>query len=297
MLETATVALWAVNMADPPPSMEAAAARIEARMAEARAAGADLLVLPEYVSEPWLTLAPGGLRDTEEVAWMAERGAELLELIRPLPARYDVALLAGTWPVRAQRRWLNRAHLLLPDGRVATQDKLCLTPSEREPEAWLLGTGNEVRIVEWLGLRIAVLICLDIEQPALAARLQAADLDLVLVPSMTRLASGHARVAGCAKARAVELMCTVCVVGCIGATPLDPPRPSTGGAAAYLPCEPALSHVGLAVELLGRSEADGPGPLVLARDLPLGLVRALRHGDAEVWPGPWPADHLRIVTA
>lgn len=295
MPETLTVALWAVNMADAPPSIEAAARRIEARMDEAAAAGADLLALPEYLSEPWLTLSPRVLHDTEEVAFMAERGAELLELLRPLPARYDLALLAGTWPVRAQRRWLNRAHLLLPDGRVATQDKLCLTPSEKDPEGWMLGVGNEVRVVEWGGTRIAVLICLDVEQPALAARLQAADLDLVLVPSMTRLASGHARVTACARARAVELMATVCVVGCIGATPLDPPRANTGGGAAYLPCEPALDYTGVAVEATGRTETRGPGPLVYARDLPLGRVRDLRHGGAEVWPGPWPGANLRIV--
>jgi predicted amidohydrolase len=297
VLETATVALWAVNMADAPASMQAMARRIEARMAEAREAGADILALPEYVSEPWLALAPPHLPEAEEVAWMAGQGAELLELIRPLPARYGMALLAGTWPERAQRRWVNRARLLLPDGRIVTQDKLCLTPSEKEPHSWMLGPGGEVTIVEWQGLRIAVLVCLDVELPALAARLQASDLDLVLVPSLTRLASGHARVTACARARAVELMTTVCVVGCVGATPLAPPRPNTGGAAAYLPCEPALGHRGVAVELLGRAEASGPGPLVLARDLPLGRVRALRHGEAEVWPGPWPAEHLHIVQA
>lgn len=295
--ETATVALWAVNMAEAPASLAAVARQIEARMEEARAAGADLLVLPEYVSEPWLTMAPRPLHDTEEVAFMAEAGAELLELLRPLPARHGVALLPGTWPVRAQRRWLNRAHLLLPDGRIVTQDKLCLTPSEREPEAWLLGTGGEVRIVEWSSLRLAVLICLDIELPALAARLQGADLDLLLVPSKTHLASGHARVNACARARAIELMTAVCVVGCIGATPLSPPRPNTGGAAAYLPSEPSLESGGVAVELSARSHVIGPGPLILARDLPIGEIRLLRHGDAEVWPGPWPADHIRIVPA
>jgi predicted amidohydrolase len=293
--ETLTVALWAVNMAEAPASIADVAGQIEARMAEARAAGADLLVLPEYVSEPWLTLAPRPLHGTEEVAFMAERGAELLQLLRPLPERHGLALLPGTWPVRAQRRWLNRAHLLLPDGRLVSQDKLCLTPSEREPEGWLLGTGGEVRIVEWAGLRLAVVICLDIELPALAARLQGADLDLVLVPSMTRLASGQARVSACARARAVELMTAVCVVGCIGATPLDPPRPNTGGAAAYLPCEPGLEPMGVAVELTARSHVIGPGPLILARDLPIGEIRLRRHGDAEVWPGPWSADHLRIV--
>lgn len=39
------------------------------------------------------------------------------------------------------------------------------------------------------------------------------------------------------------------------------------------------------------------GPMLMARDIPLGLVRALRHGQAEVWPGAWRADHVRVVEA
>lgn len=294
-MDSLTIALWPVGMTAAPASVDAAAARIEARLAEAAEAGAGLLMLPEYLGEQWLAWAPRELPETGEVSWMGRHGAELLEWLRPLPARYGVALLAGTWPARNGPGWVNRAHLLLPDGRLVTQDKLCLTPSEQDAEAWLLETGSAVRIVEWHGLRIAMLVCLDIEQPALAALLQAADLDLLLVPSMTRQASGHARVMSCAKARAVELLTTVAAVGCIGSIPVEPPRPNTGGAAVYLPCEPALGHVGIAVERLGIAESDDSGPLVIARDLPLGTVRALRRGGAEVWPGPWPAHHVRLV--
>jgi hypothetical protein len=90
-------------------------------------------------------------------------------------------------------------------------------------------------------------------------------------------------------------MAVVATVGCIGSVPLHPPRPNTGGAAVYLPCEPGLGHVGVAVEALWAAQADGEGPLVVARDLPLGTVRALRHGDAEVWPGAWAAAHVGIT--
>lgn len=293
-MERLTVALWAVNMAAAPASLGEVATCIEQRMAEAAAEGAALLVLPEYVSEQWLPLAPPGLAGTDELAWMGDRGAELLDMLRPLPRRYGVALLAGTWPARIGRHWRNRAHLLLPDGRIEVQDKLCLTPFERDAEGWTVQPGDSLRIVGWNGLRLAMPICLDIEQPALAARLQAADLDLLLVPSMTTHASGHARVTCCAKARAIELMAAVCVVGCIGSAAVSPPRPNTGGGAAYLPCEPGTGHTGVAVEALWAAQVDGPGPLVLARDLPLALIRELRHGGAEVWPGAWPAAGLSI---
>lgn len=290
-----TIALWPVGMAAVPASVADAAARIDARLAEAAAAGASLLMLSEYLGEQWLAWAPPDLPETEEVAWMGRHGAELLERLRPLPARHGLALLAGTWPAWRGDGWVNRAHLLLPDGRTVVQDKLCLTPSEQDAEAWRLETGAAVRVVEWRGWRVAMLVCLDIEQPALAALLQGADLDLLLVPSMTRQASGHARVMSCAKARAVELMTVVAAVGCVDSIPSEPPRPNTGGAAVYLPCEPGLGHDGIAVEQLGLAACSGQGSLVMATDLPLGMVRALRRGGAEVWPGPWPADHVRLI--
>jgi predicted amidohydrolase len=293
-MDRVTLALWAVNMADAPRSVDAVASGIDRQMAEAARNGASVLLLPEYVSEQWLAFAPPDLAETDEVAWMGECGAELLEAIRPLPECHGVALLAGTWPARAAAGWMNRAHLLLPDGRTVIQDKMQLTPSEKDPSSWMLGRGGEVAIVAWQGLRIAMLVCLDVEQPALAARLQGANLDLLLVPSMTTHASGHARVMSCAKARAVELMTTVAAVGCIGSAAVQPPRPNTGGAAVYLPCEPSLGYVGTHVEALWSAQADGPGPLVIARDIPVGAIRDLRRSGAEVWVGAWSAQDVQV---
>lgn len=96
-----------------------------------------------------------------------------------------------------------------------TQDKLCLTPFEKDPEDWNLSPGSELRIFKLNGYRIVVLICLDIEMPALSAKLASFDIDLILVPSMTLKPAGYHRVFGCAKARAVELLAAVAAVGVI----------------------------------------------------------------------------------
>src|SRR3546814_16722433 len=92
----------------------------------------------------------------------------------------------------------NRAGLLLPDGRASGQDKLSLTPGEQDPESWNLVPGDALRIVEWEGLKLATLVCLDIEMPALSMKLAALNPDLLLVPSMTGKLSGHSRVFACA---------------------------------------------------------------------------------------------------
>ena len=52
--DTITLALWATNLGRPLNGLDAWAARVDARMAEAAAAGARMLVMPEYACEQWL---------------------------------------------------------------------------------------------------------------------------------------------------------------------------------------------------------------------------------------------------
>jgi len=119
---------------------------------------------------------------------------------------------------------------------------------------------------------------------------------LILVPSTTRRLSGASRVFGCAKARAIELMTCVAVTGSIGMTPLKVPRPSVSGAAVYLPCEPDLGERGVYADTGILHRTEGLGPLLHVSDLPVGRVRALRRDrGAEVWPGCWMPQDLRLV--
>lgn len=297
--ETACVALWAVNMARTTTGLEDWTDSVERQAAVAARAGADVLMLPEYVSEQWLQYAPSALAPQDEVEFMARQGAMALPRLADCARRHGIALLAGSFPVAAPGQdpsgppHVNRAHLLLPDGRTVVHDKLALTPSEIDPRAWNLNTGSRVATVEWQGLRLAVLICLDIELPALSAALarHAPDIDLLLVPSMTERRAGYHRVFDCAKARAVELQTAVCVVGCIGSIPPGL-RPNFSGAAVYLPCEDAFGGDGRFAQVEGTDHAIGDGPLLVARDIPVGALRRMRSGEAAVWPGPWSANHV-----
>jgi len=302
-METITVALWATNLEIVAASLASWIAAIDSRMAEAKAAGARLLVMPEYACSQWLGFAPPGLTIDRQIAWLASLTPAALDALRPLPTRHGIALLAGTMPFAEESnqasspRHFNRAFLLLPDGQVLTQDKLCLTPSERNPAGWCLTPGTKVNVMIWDQLRIAIVICLDVELTSLFARLGKLDLDLVLVPAKTDLLSGYNRVFGCAKARAIELQTVVCVVGAIGSA-LGQPAVDTvmGGAAAFLPCEHILGSTGIAAALEPQMAASGLSPLVHAYNLPVGYCRQVRHGaaEAEVWPSAWTADHITV---
>ncbi len=301
-----SVALWATHLGTPLSGMQAWLTHVAAHMERAAAGGADVLVMPEYAAEHWLAFAPDGLSGCDEIPWLASLADEALAGLRALPERHGIGLLAGTMPVRvAEGRdgappVVNRAHLLLPDGRIIEQDKLCLTPAEKNPRGWHLSSGDSIRIVRWRGLRLAVLVCLDIELPVLSARLAAEDVDLVLVPSMTETLAGYNRVFSCARARATELLAAVGAVGCIGAVPKTTPRaPCVSGAALYLPCDTSIDPGGVAVEIppadgAGRGDA---GPLVITPAIPVSRLRALRRTGAEVWPGAWQDDHVNIIEA
>jgi predicted amidohydrolase len=299
--DTLTIALWATNLSVPVNGLAGWAARVEAKMAEAAEAGAKILIMPEYASEQWLSFKPAGLKPTEEIGWMAEQAPEALALLKPLPEKYGVALLAGSMPWAADNGFRNRAWLLLPDGRAVPQDKMALTPGEQDPDNWDLATGDEIHIVEWEGMRLATLICLDVEMPALSSLLAPQNIDLLMVPSMTYTLSGYSRVFGCAKARAVELMSAVAATGCVGAAPGTTQNDqNVSGCAVFMPCETELGFTGIhsTVGPVEGDEADGKqgdGPFLIARDIPLEIIRQKRAGAAEVWPGAWSAAHVSVT--
>ncbi len=210
-------------------------------------------------------------------------------------ARHDLLLVAGTFPVKRADLappFQNRAHIFFPDGKMATQNKLCLTPVEKDPQNWNLSCGDTLNIFEWRGYRMAVVVCLDIELPALSARLAGQDIDMILVPSMTSKLAGYHRVFSCARARAVELLVAVAVVGCIAGAPECEQKIS--GASFFLPAEERFGHTGVLAGMEPSYTAEGAGPL-LARDVPLDDIRAMRRGGTgEVWPGMWKAEGIAI---
>ncbi|MEE9301767.1 MAG: nitrilase-related carbon-nitrogen hydrolase [Alphaproteobacteria bacterium] len=290
-----SVALWATNVGPRLNGLDAWISRIDAKMTEAKAKGADLLVIPEYASVQWLSFAPEGIALDREIAWMASQAPDALGALRPLVARHDMALLAGSMPVGADGAYVNRAHLFLPDGQEHIQDKLCLTPQEQNPQGWNLQVGGTLNVISWRGLRLAIAICLDIELPALAARLAPLALDVILVPSMTEALSGYHRVFDCAKARAVETQSILCPVGTIGDTGYrDPVESNVSGAAVYGPCEESLGSTGVLGSLPPQGHDEGDGPMLVVKDLPIAEVRAMRKGGAYVWPGAWSGEHVIV---
>lgn len=288
------ISLWSFNLSRAPGSVEDLAVMIEEGIIKASSDGAKLLVLPEYVGETCLAFKPDGLAPNQEMAYLADVGEKLFPLLKPLAARYSVSVLAGSWPVKSGDGFTNTAVLFATDGRTLLQDKLSLTPFEQDSEVWQLTPGTELRPFELDGLKMAVLICLDVEMPALSSLLAEEKIDLLLVPSMTEKLSGYHRVFDCAKARAVELMCAVAVCGVVGRSKgTTQNETNVSGAALYLPCEEEFGFTGIGASVPATGGTAGEEPF-LSVNVPIDAIRHLRAGDAEVWPGAWSAAHVSI---
>ena len=298
LMDTLSLAMWATNLEVPTLSLASWIDWIDARMGELRDQGCRMLVLPELACGQWLSFAPPGLALTDQVPWLAQLATQAFALLSRLATKHKMALLAGTMPFAVTPgRYTNRAYLFLPDGASHSQDKLCLTPSERNPQGWVLQPGSELRVIEWQGIRIIIAICLDIEFTALWCKIGALDVDLVLVPAKTDKLSGYSRVFGCAYARAIELQTIVCAVGAIG-SPLGHPAYDTvmGGASVFAPPDETINITGVLATLEPKVAVSGASPLLFVRDIPVQAVRRIRHGaaEAEIWPSSWGADHVQI---
>ncbi|MGE4611282.1 MAG: nitrilase-related carbon-nitrogen hydrolase [Paracoccaceae bacterium] len=296
--DTLKIALWSVNFNRQISNLGNWLELVEQQITNAKSQGAELLILPEYASEHWLAFAPETLAPTDEIAWMAGHSKVVLTVLQALSQQHDIAILAGTFPVACAEGFNNRAHFVTPDGAMIAQDKLSLTPNETNPDAWNLQPGTDINLFTWQGLNLAILTCLDIEMPALSILLAPHNIDLVLVPSMTRRLAGYHRVFGCAKARAIELQTAVAVVGPVGNVQQGELTrgDNTSGAALYVPCEESLDHQGIAA-FTEVNQGVEPAALIdemLFATVPCRQIRELREGLAEVWPGGWSSDHVTV---
>lgn len=221
--------LWTFDVSAAADSPAAAAALITRRVEESWDAGADIVVFPEF---SWLILerfvsGPDPLR---KVASLFQN--ELWPEIRKTLARPGKAAVLGTVPfAMPDGRLRNRAPILCGHHELH-QDKLHLTPWETA-----FSGGEALQVWSLAGHRIAVMICLDVEIPELAAALRGQGVDLLLIPSATESLLGVERIGRCASARAVELCCHTAVCHLVGRTDSELIDENLGQLAVFHPSQ------------------------------------------------------------
>jgi predicted amidohydrolase len=209
-------------------SFEGFGAHLTSVVEQAVAEDAELVVLPELVTTGLLathpdaaSLGPTDVADAYRTVFppLADPFADLL---RALATRTGTAILGGSHFRRSDDgAFRNTAYLAHPDGRVEQQDKLHLTPQEREMG---LTPGDDVLVTTIGPARAAVQICADIEFPEINRLLALRGVELVLCPSLTWNTRGAHRVRYGAHARAMENQLYVVTSPLVGSSGLPTGR-------------------------------------------------------------------------
>lgn len=141
-------------------------------VAEAAGDGAQLLVFPEYGAMEYAAAAGASIAGdlAASLAAVSDALGPMDEAHSELTRRHGVHILAASGPsARAGGRIVNAARLFSPAGKVGVQEKLIMTPFERD---WGISGGTALRVFDTALGRIGVAICYDSEFP-LVVRAQA----------------------------------------------------------------------------------------------------------------------------
>jgi len=183
-------------------------------VAQAVAAGAQLVALPEY-------FCLMGRRDTDKLALAEDAGSGPIQTFLSETARaHGIWLVGGTLPVKAGgssaegSRVLNRCVVYGPEGSAAGHyDKVHLFAFDNGRESYdegrTLRAGTQPVALQAGPLRVGLSICYDLRFPELYRALMTPPCDLVVVPSAFTHTTGQAHWEVLLRARAIENQCYV----------------------------------------------------------------------------------------
>jgi predicted amidohydrolase len=232
---------------------------------EAAGTSAELLVFPEYGAMEY-----GGAFGEAIAGDLAASLAAISEALPEMDAAHAelarghrVHILAASGPsARPGGRFANAARLFAPDGGMGVQEKMIMTPFERD---WGISPGERLRVFETTLGRIGVAICYDSEFPLLVRAQAEAGARIILIPSCTEFVSGWNRVRTAALARALESTCVAVVSPTVGDAPWSPSVDrNVGAAGVYVPADHSFSETGVIAE----GTLNAPGWVYAEVDLP-----------------------------
>ncbi len=218
-------------------------------VADGAATGAELLVFPEYAAiEQAAAFGPDVYNDlAATLAAVAKEAGARVALHLDLAQKHKVHILVGSGPVRkADGRYVNAAQLVTPGGLVGEQEKIIMTPFERD---WGISPGSPLRVFDTAIGTLGIAICYDSEFPLLVRALAEAGAETVLVPSCTERISGYHRVRTGSIARALENTIATVQSPTVGDALWSPAVDRNAGAAGiYVPSEHGVADNGVLAE-------------------------------------------------
>jgi predicted amidohydrolase len=257
-------------------SFEDFAAQCEHYVKTASEYGSEFVLFPEFFTTQLLSIGSSqGIGLTiNELPGFTE---QYITLFKRLAIVHKMHIIGGTHVINRDDKLYNVAHLFYPDGQVAEQAKLHITPTE--VHEWNMAAGNDFNVFDTEKGRIAVLTCYDIEFPEIVRIAKAKGADVIFCPSCTDDRHGFHRVRYTSHARAIENQVYVVLTGTVGSLPtVDFMRANFGQAAIITPNDIPFPPQGLLAE--GELNND----MLVTADLDLSLLYEVREkGSVTTW--------------
>lgn len=183
----------------------------ERLIAQAAAAGARLVVLPEAF------MLMGHTEQDKLNAAEADGHGPVQEFLAQQSAQHGIWLVGGTIFIKAEQGRVAAASLLYnaQGQRVARYDKIHLfdadlgEKSEQHNESRSTQAGSEVLVVDTPFGRLGFAVCYDLRFPELFRILQQQGAEILLIPSAFTAITGKAHWEVLVRARAIENLCYV----------------------------------------------------------------------------------------
>lgn len=236
----------------------------------------DFILFPEFFTTQLLSIGNDN-GEPLSINELPDFTEQYLDLFTSLAVKTKTHIIGGTHVIRNNDKLYNVAHLFYPDGTVATQAKLHITPTEVND--WNMAAGDELHLFDTERGRIAILTCYDIEFPEIVRMAKARGADVIFCPSCTDDRHGFHRVRYTSHARAIENQVYVVTASTVGSLPtIDFMRMNFGQSAIIAPNDVPFPPRGIVVE--GELNND----MVVTGDLDLALLYQVREkGSVTTW--------------
>jgi len=161
------------------------------------------LILPEYFTAQMFSTMPPDLEPVRAMKNLAGMEGKYLGMFKRIAKKHQLYIVGGSTPVlRGDGHLYNVSHFFTPGGKVYTQDKLHITPSERE--MWNIRPGSGLKVFDTPLGRVAIQVCYDIEFPEVSRLLALAGAEVIFVPFSTDEKKAYYRIRYSAQACAVQ---------------------------------------------------------------------------------------------
>ncbi|MFC3908448.1 carbon-nitrogen hydrolase family protein [Legionella dresdenensis] len=184
--------------------------QLEQLLKKAQAEQVDLAVLPE-------NFAFMGMHEDDKLKIAESFGhGEIQQALARLAKQYNLWLIAGTIPLRADKGRVRAASLVFDNqGKcVARYDKIHLfdvrvSETEAHQESKTIEPGDKLTVVDTPVGKIGLTVCYDLRFPELYRQLEEKGAQLFTVPSAFTAITGAAHWETLLRARAIENLCYV----------------------------------------------------------------------------------------